>query len=87
MYTKYFCDFCNKEFSSEVQCKIHEKVEHEGYPKDASFILGWGHDPCEYCAHAYYVYGCEQECEHKKDCLEKHKWAKFEFNKELEEGK
>lgn len=87
MYTKYFCSFCNKEFFSKPQCSVHEKVEHMEYQKDAAFILECGYDPCEYCVNVYYVYGCEKACKYEKDCLEKHKWAKFKFDKELEEGK
>lgn len=45
--TVYVCDGCGAEYRSERNCKQHEKF----------CVL------CPKCDHAYYVYGCELNCE------------------------
>ena len=67
MKTVYKCDFCGNEFSSIGECLNCEESHFEGVEK-IKYLLT--RNPrtciCDYCAHSYYVYGCEQNCEHTK---------------------
>lgn len=85
MYVKYYCSYCDKEFQDKLACLVHEKVEHIGYSKDVAEIISCGYQPCDYCANVYYVYGCEQDCQHQNECLAKHKWAKFKYSEGRDE--
>lgn len=80
MYVKYCCNYCDKEFPDKLTCLVHEKMEHIGYSKDVAEIISCGYQPCDYCANAYFVYGCEQGCQHKLECMEKYKWVKFKYS-------
>ena len=85
MYVKYCCNYCDKEFSDKLTCLVHEKMAHIGYSKDVAEIISCGYQPCDYCANAYFVYGCEQGCQHKLECMEKYKWVKFKYSEGRDE--
>ena len=55
---KYACEFCDMQFDKKSECNDHELLEHK----------------CPNCIHAYYVYGCELNCELLNSC----KSCKFE---------
>lgn len=50
--TKYACSNCHKLFDDFELAKQHEDKCNK----------------CNRCEHAYYVYGCEFNCEYIKDC-------------------
>lgn len=50
---KYRCSYCHKEFNSFSEAFDHEKKCHK----------------CNTCTNAYYVYGCDIECDYKKKCF------------------
>ena len=68
----YECAFCNSTYTNyetAVSCENeHLKMfaPNDFYPLDYikiyNMIESRGADPCDYCKHVYYVYGCEQEC-------------------------
>lgn len=62
MTTKYICDFCEKEFSSEWICRTHELSHLSGADKVKYELYSQGKEVCDYCFNSYYVYGCEQDC-------------------------
>jgi len=41
------CDYCGEKFEKKWKCEAHEIETHK----------------CPKCEHAYYVYGCELNCE------------------------
>lgn len=49
--TQYKCDYCGEIFGTKYDCRIHEKYGHK----------------CPHCDHAYYVYGCEFNCERENE--------------------
>ena len=49
---KYACHNCHKVFDNYEEAKSHEEKCNK----------------CNNCKHAYYVYGCEFDCKHLKDC-------------------
>ena len=49
---KYKCSNCNKEFTTYKEAYEHELKCNK----------------CNLCSHAYYVYGCEFECDYKYQC-------------------
>lgn len=49
---RYACSNCHRQFDN-----YKEALDHEQHC-----------DRCKTCAHAYYVYGCEFDCEFKKEC-------------------
>lgn len=68
----YECVCCNALYEREIDALICEE-RHLLEGKDDNYscydlrriynlIESRGADPCDYCKHAYYVYGCEQEC-------------------------
>lgn len=63
--TYYRCNSCGLEFASFAEADAHEKKC----------------DRCSRCVHVYYVYGCEQTCDHKKDCKFPN-YAKFKAKEE-----
>ena len=69
MTVLYKCDKCKRIYETPdeaVQCEL----ECSGWGKEVAHIIGLALDPCDYCKHAYYVYGCEFDCEYyrKKEC-------------------
>ena len=64
----YRCDICGNEFRNPRECRAHESSHFDGVDK-IKYILMHSQEEyiCDYCDHSYYVYGCEQDCEHK-DC-------------------
>lgn len=78
MYTKYFCSYCNKELPSERDCRYHEMVVHDGYNSVVATQLVDGKNPCDFCSNAYYVYGCEFDCQYKMDCQYRNGYKHFD---------
>lgn len=65
MKTVYKCEVCGKEFLSGKECEAHE-VSHGTLNVDVIVeLLRLEQDPCDYCGHSYYVYGCEMDCPDK----------------------
>lgn len=69
MTTIYICDTCGKTFSSACAARMCE-ISHinDINKKKVELIKMECLDPCDYCARAYYVYGCERNCECEKVC-------------------
>lgn len=57
MIPNWQCEFCGEVFNNKSLCEIHELEKHK----------------CPTCEHAYYVYGCELNC----DLINNHKNCKF----------
>lgn len=71
MTTVYICDKCGRAYSKWQNARYCE-INHEVNPakKKAFLIKHEGSDPCDYCARAYYVYGCERNCDCEKNCID-----------------
>ena len=54
----YECEYCGQQFYDKQTCINHEKL-------CVNFRTG---NMCDYCDHAYYVYGCEFDCKYRNDC-------------------
>ena len=69
MTTVYICDICAKTYSKIAAAAVCE-ISHNPDPnqKKAHMIKLGNLDPCNYCARAYYVYGCERNCSCEKNC-------------------
>ena len=78
LYTKYICSYCQKEFIDKRTCEHHEMVVHGGYDDVAAAHLTFGRNPCDFCNNAYYVYGCEFDCEYKMDCKNRNGYKHFD---------
>lgn len=71
----YRCIYCHSLFLNEQEAIKCENTHRSKYGSD-SFFIDWfikvlksrNEDPCSYCANAYYVYGCEFDCEKKERC-------------------
>lgn len=78
MTVLYRCDVCKELYTSPdeaVQCEL----ECKGWDSDVANIVAMAGDPCNYCQHAYYVYGCEFDCKYyNKECNFTNKYIKFE---------
>lgn len=68
----YECTCCDTIYEREIDALMCEE-RHLLEGKDDNYscydlcriynlIESRGSDPCDYCKHSYYVYGCEQEC-------------------------
>ena len=65
----YECDYCDAQFPNEAMCRCHEADHLSDMDKFKYYLKYIVHgDICSYCAHAYYVYGCELNCEHRGCC-------------------
>lgn len=68
----YGCTCCGTVYNREIDALMCEERHLLDGEKDKysrydlirifNLIESRGSDPCDYCEHAYYVYGCEQEC-------------------------
>ena len=67
MTTIYKCDTCGQEFKSSKECKICETSHMTPIDRIKYMTMLNCKSVCDYCDNSYYVYGCEQDCEHK-DC-------------------
>lgn len=69
MTTIYMCDICGRTFSNAGAAQVCE-ISHENdfNKKKVALIKMENLDPCNYCARAYYVYGCERNCDCEKNC-------------------
>ena len=83
MTVLYRCDVCKELYTSldeAVQCEL----ECKGWDSDVANIVALGLDPCNYCKHAYYVYGCEFDCKYYNKECNTNKYIKFERKKKDE---
>lgn len=71
----YECTCCDTAYEREIDALMCEE-RHLLEGKDDNYscynlrriynlIESRNADPCDYCKHAYYVYGCEQECKYR----------------------
>ena len=71
----YECTCCDTAYEREIDALMCEE-RHLLDGKDDNYsrydllriynlIESRGADPCDYCKHVYYVYGCEQECKYR----------------------
>ena len=69
MTTIYMCDICGKTYSNAKSARVCE-ISHDNSlnRKKAHLIELESLDPCNYCARAYYVYGCERNYDCEKNC-------------------
>lgn len=67
MKIKYECEVCGELFDSSRRCRVHE-ASHFSVAEKIKYglIHTQEEDICDYCDNSYYVYGCEQDCEHKE---------------------
>ena len=73
----YKCESCGKEFDNINVCKYHEMLHLNSVDKFKYYIQNVEcQDLCKYCAHIYYVYGCEANCSHK-DCTARNNYKDF----------
>lgn len=74
-YTYYECTCCDTLYEREIDALMCEE-RHLLEGKDDNYscyelrrifnlIESRNAEPCDYCKHAYYVYGCEQECKYR----------------------
>lgn len=58
------CEYCKKQFGDASICMAHEILHLRG-DEEAKYYIRHilNKDLCEYCEHAYYVYGCELACD------------------------
>lgn len=62
----YECEHCNKQFTDNHQCAMHELSHLNGDESVRYYIRNiMGDQFCDHCAHVYYVYGCESNCANK----------------------
>ena len=86
MQIKYVCDYCGNDFSTEEKCRQCEMSHLTDIEKLKYDIKYNQHkDLCDFCDHSFYVYGCEQDCQHTSECMAKHKWAKFKYSEGRDE--
>lgn len=75
----YRCIYCHSLFLNEqeaIKCEDKHLFEYRLKHGKDSFFIDWfikvlksrNEDPCSYCKNAYYVYGCEFDCEKKECC-------------------
>lgn len=80
------CDVCNRTFLIKEDCIKHEKSHYPylNYKQIACLeaLKDRNREVCDFCAQAYYVYGCELNCEHMKTCIKKG-YNKFIPNEKL----
>ena len=69
MKIRYECDYCHQQFDNETACRCHE-IEHLNNIDKLKYDIQniRCEDICQYCSHAYYVYGCELNCPCKGCC-------------------
>ena len=86
MKIRYECDYCHQQFDNEMVCRYHE-IEHlnnvDRLKYDIQYIMC--EDICQYCAHAYYVYGCELNCP-CKNCCDANNYKDFVPVRNISEG-
>ena len=59
----YECEHCGKQFSNQKCCAYHEILHLGDIDKIKYYITNLTpKDVCDYCANAYWVYGCERDC-------------------------
>lgn len=64
----YECSHCGKQFNNISECMVHEITEShmENDPYVKEYIVRNEEDVCKFCDNAYYVYGCELDCQYKE---------------------
>ena len=77
------CDTCGRIFDDSRKCSEHE-ISHLPCSEQKKAILSkcnyTGKEICDYCTHAFYVYGCEFDCQFKDRCTKKSYWPDFELD-------
>lgn len=69
MTTIYMCDICGKTYSHAGAVKVCEISHDDSLNRRKAHLIKMEYlDPCNYCARAYYVYGCERNCGCEKNC-------------------
>lgn len=77
MTVLYRCDMCKELYKTPEEAMMCE-LECKGWDNDIANIVALALNPCDYCKHAYYVYGCEFDCQYNKNCDYTNKYIKFE---------
>lgn len=81
MKIKYECDHCKAQFDTETSCRCHEILHLHGIEAVKYYIqYATIEDLCSYCDHAYYVYGCELNCQNK-NCNAENNYKDFKGDK------
>ena len=85
------CEYCGQVFNDTKTCLEHE-ISHYPCSEQKKKILAKcnynGKTPCDYCDHAFYVYGCEFDCEYKTKCNRNEMWPYWVYkNQENKENK
>lgn len=69
MTTIYMCDTCGKTYSNVAAAAVCELSHQPDSNQKKAYVIKLRNlDPCNYCARAYYVYGCERNCDCEKNC-------------------
>lgn len=76
MTTIYKCDSCGAEYKSPEECRICEAYHMIPVDRIKYMIMLNLGNVCDYCDHSYYVYSCEQDCNHK-NCGYKNNYKDF----------
>lgn len=85
------CEYCGQVFDDTKTCLEHE-ISHYPCSEQKRKILAKcnynGKTPCDYCKNAFYVYGCEFDCEYKTKCNRNEMWPYWVYkNQEDKENK
>ena len=85
------CEYCGQVFDDTKTCLEHE-ISHYPCSEQKRKILAKcnynGKTLCDYCGHAFYVYGCEFDCEYKTKCNRNELWPHWVYkNQEDKENK
>ena len=79
------CEYCGQVFDDTKTCLEHE-ISHYPCSEQKREILAKcnynGKTPCDYCKNAFYVYGCEFDCEYKTKCNRNEMWPYWEYKVE-----
>lgn len=79
MKIKYECEYCHEQFDSKNECQKHEMLHLYDIDRFKYYVKSMsGQDICSYCANAYYVYGCERNCDYHY-CNEKNNYRYFKM--------
>lgn len=78
MKIKYECDYCQAQFNSESDCRVHE-ILHLGGIEELKYYVKYiaNIDICRYCDNTYWVYGSERNCNYK-DCNARNNYKDFQ---------
>ena len=76
---QYKCDYCGEVFNDYDKCLAHEYEHQNDDVSRAKYLIRYNlrKDLCDYCEHSYFVYGCEIDCQFKKNCNYKNNYELF----------